>query len=345
MSAEKRAKQRHPSKLLLVRPLECDPHIAIEPEDVWFAILAQVSFYINAYAEKLRHLFVAHQGRKKLVIEQVGTLPSADIGGLAVQMTNEIQKNIVDPSLRTWIMPYFTTTTTEEEHVVAMGLICGIPTVTLLGEKEDWEDIEKRLDKLQILGKEPKQFSDMLRPILKYFLMSFEEPAAPAVEDFRGKIAHHQSGGNGPTHLSGWIAAFCFWDEKGQSLFRLPDRNGCDLDVPVTLNDNGKVHHTKMLAGSVGIQASCSPSQLSTGMPSLKQNSSSTGDASRTATIGSTQLDTLQPVCGWWMFEIDPDAPDPETQRKLREQKQSEHMRKQSEDMRKQLDDSRKRCA
>ncbi|CAK1364468.1 hypothetical protein CB0940_08151 [Cercospora beticola] len=187
------------------------------------------------------------------------------------------------------------------------------------------------------------------------FLMSFEEPAAPAVKDFWGKTAHHQSGNSGPTYLSGWITAFCFWDEKGQSLVRLPDRNGCEVDgalyhrvdtkqipsdyfsVPVTLNDKGKVHHTKMTTGSVGIQTSYSPSRFSTGMPSSKQSGISTVDASRTAIAGSAQRDTLQPVSGWWTFEVDPNAPDPETQHKLREQKQLEHIRKQ-------LEDSRKRC-
>ncbi|GIZ45724.1 hypothetical protein CKM354_000887900 [Cercospora kikuchii] len=345
-------------------------HLRLRPEDVWFAILAQISFYINAHAEKLRHLFVAHDGREELIVEQVGTLGSADIGGLAVKMTDEMQKNILDSELRIWIMPSFTTTT-EEDRVVAsvwimgtlqkyfsysMGLICGIPTVTLLGEKEDWEAIEQRLDKLQILGKEPNQFADILRPILKYFLMSFEEPASPAVKDFWGKIAHHQSGHSGPTYLSGWITAFCFWDEKGQSLVRLPDEKGCELNdvlyhrvdtkqipsgyvsVPAKLNANGKVHHTKILAGSVGIQASHSPSHSSTGMPSPEWSGNSTGNAFRLATAGSTKLDTLQPVSEWWMFEVDPNAPDLETQHKLREQKQLEDMGKQFEEKMKRCD-------
>lgn len=195
----------------------------------------------------------------------------------------------------------------------------------------------------------------MLRPILEYFLRSFKGPASPAVKDFWGKIARYQSGGSGPTYFLAWITAFCFWDEKGQNLSRLPDRRGCALNgvlyhrvaneqipsgyvsAPVTLSDNGKIHHAKMLARSVGIQASRYPGQLSTGTPLLMQTGTRTGDATHTTTAGSTQLDTLQPVSGWWMLKIDPDAPDPETQHKLREQKQSENIRMQ-------LEDSRKRC-
>jgi hypothetical protein len=62
-------------------------HLTIRPEDVWFSILAQLSFYINANAEELRSLFVAHKGQKELEVVDIGTVQSADFGKLAVQMT------------------------------------------------------------------------------------------------------------------------------------------------------------------------------------------------------------------------------------------------------------------
>ncbi|KAF5490841.1 Vegetative incompatibility protein HET-E-1 [Colletotrichum fructicola] len=43
-------------------------HLHIRPEDIWFAILTQLSFYINASSESLRSLMVEHEGRKKLEI-------------------------------------------------------------------------------------------------------------------------------------------------------------------------------------------------------------------------------------------------------------------------------------
>tara|TARA_R110002003_G_scaffold104_44_gene8615 strand:+ start:36807 stop:37184 length:378 start_codon:yes stop_codon:yes gene_type:complete len=39
-------------------------HLTIRPEDVWFAMLSQINFYINAHAEELRDHFVSHEGKK-----------------------------------------------------------------------------------------------------------------------------------------------------------------------------------------------------------------------------------------------------------------------------------------
>ena len=43
-------------------------HLVIRPEDIWFSILSQLNLYINANSEELRHMFVAHEGKKELVL-------------------------------------------------------------------------------------------------------------------------------------------------------------------------------------------------------------------------------------------------------------------------------------
>lgn len=47
-------------------------HLIIRPEDIWFSILSQLNFYINANAEELRHMFVAHEGKKELLLKVGG---------------------------------------------------------------------------------------------------------------------------------------------------------------------------------------------------------------------------------------------------------------------------------
>ena len=42
-------------------------------------------------------------------------------------------------------------------------LLCGIPSVTLLGEKDDYEQILMRLEKLCEYGSEPTTFCNMLK--------------------------------------------------------------------------------------------------------------------------------------------------------------------------------------
>lgn len=73
----------------------------IRPEDVWFGILSQTGVFMNAHAEELRHLFVAHEGQKELEVIDYNTLDSADFGKMAERMTLLIQKNVLDPETKT----------------------------------------------------------------------------------------------------------------------------------------------------------------------------------------------------------------------------------------------------
>ncbi|KAG6361716.1 hypothetical protein INS49_009944 [Diaporthe citri] len=257
-------------------------HLCIRPEDIWFAILTQISFYINAHAEDLRSLFVAHEGKKELkAVHHV-----ADFAFLAVQMGDRIGENVLDPELKDWVLPAFSTTTDSDRVVgsilfmgamqkyfsYSMTVFCGLPSVTLLGCVEDWENILSRLDKLDLFGDEPKRFAAMLRPILRRMVRSFSDPSSTETLDFWNTIVHRNRLGSGTDYLSGWLTAFCFWDEKGKAkAARHPVLEGVayptvDVDkvpagfasVPVSVDDNGHEYKATMVAGSVGILATTS---------------------------------------------------------------------------------------
>jgi hypothetical protein len=148
---------------------------------IWIAILTQFSFYVHANAENLRSKFVAHKGQKELKIV-VDTLQDFEI--LAVCFASMIGKDVQDAELREWIMPAFSTTTPNDIVVVSivmMGLMqtyykyrifaqCGLPSVTLLGEKSDYELIARRLEKLCTYGNQPTEFCRLLQPILRRFI-------------------------------------------------------------------------------------------------------------------------------------------------------------------------------
>lgn len=310
-------------------------HLTIRPDDIWFAILSQLNFYINKNAEELRDYFVSHKGQKELVIEDVGTMETLDYGVFARRMTGLIQEQLKDPNFRDWIMPTFSTTTVDDRSTAAvlmMGSLqayfaytsmccCGIPSVTLLGDRSDYEDILSRLDKLKDLGQETADWAVLLRPVLRNFIASFDEVMAAETKDFWTKIAHYQ-GGSGMSTLTGWLTAFTFWRNDGVSLHHKakkdrvqpnPERpytmkqetnvrrRGTVLDgivfhaietsdipsgfasVPVLVNDNGKVHRTKMVAGSLGTVAS---------------KSGEKGED------GEEKVDSLANLTGWIMFEV-----------------------------------------
>lgn len=97
--------------------------LVLRPDDFWQAILTQLSFYIQARAEALRDRIVDFQGQKTLVIQMGGTLFSADFGYFAQKMAEKIAANIKDPAVATWIIPSFTTTTTNDRIAASVTLM------------------------------------------------------------------------------------------------------------------------------------------------------------------------------------------------------------------------------
>jgi hypothetical protein len=129
----------------------------------------------------------------------------------------KIEENIKDPSLRTWFMPSFTTTTKVDQATASIIMMatmqnyfsygcytcCGLPSVTLLGQRSDWETILSRIERLKTFGDEPTTFYNLLKPVLTRFIKTFDDPDSEETRDFWQKIAHERHGGSGPSYLSG----------------------------------------------------------------------------------------------------------------------------------------------
>lgn len=212
-------------------------HLELRPEEVWFTVLAQLNFYMDANAEKVRHLFVKHEGQETIVVEDI------DWTSVLLRFKDEIQARVQTDWLRDWIMPGFSTTTRGDEmtaNILMMGLmkayfkyeggiICGLPSVTLLGEKKDWEKLQAKLERLAEFGEEPTAYQANLVPIFKRFVKSFDEPDSEETRDFWSQIVFGQSSGvcgSAPLELSGWISGFLFWDTEGKRLDGLGARGG-----------------------------------------------------------------------------------------------------------------------
>jgi hypothetical protein len=128
----------------------------------------------------------------------------------------------------------------------------------------------------------------------------------------------------------GWITAFCYWSEEGESraktsksqqrtgvgLYREPEPQ-LELDgakfhrvnihdipsgfvsVPVEIDDMGVLYHAMLVAGSVGLRVSSSGQMLEGGK--------------------EPGLDTVQPVSGWWIYEKKDDEEKEEDGNKMKE--------------------------
>ncbi|KDO17886.1 hypothetical protein SPRG_16663 [Saprolegnia parasitica CBS 223.65] len=193
--------------------------LVLRPDDIWLAILIQFGFF--------RASLVKHEGKKELVVYDIGTLYSVDFGALSKQMVDKMDEHLVDPSIKHWVLPSFSTTTDHDVIVGSVVLMatmkkyfsykfclkCGIPHVTLLGTVDDWQDIRRRLDKLAKYGERMQQWTAMLAPILDQFVAAAKGQADVAFWD---RICSRKGGGSGPSYLNGWISVFCVFNDEGQ---------------------------------------------------------------------------------------------------------------------------------
>lgn len=66
-------------------------NLVIRPDDLWIAILTQLNFYVNKHAEEMRHYFVAHEEKQKLIVKSSMDTFTANWGDLAQKMTSQIE--------------------------------------------------------------------------------------------------------------------------------------------------------------------------------------------------------------------------------------------------------------
>jgi Domain of unknown function (DUF4419) len=126
----------------------------------------------------------------------------------------------------------------------------------------------------------------------------------------------------------GWITAFCYWSEEGESFAKTSksqqrtklsgviepqlELDGAKFhrvdtrDIPsgfasalVEIDDMGVLYHAILVAGSVGLRVSSSGQMLEGGK--------------------EPRLDTVQPVSGWWIYEKKDDREKGEGGSKMKE--------------------------
>lgn len=260
-------------------------HLVLRPEEIWFEILAQLNMYMAAHADDLGHLFVSHDDKERVV---VGGYNWEDI---IASFGGEVQKRVKTDWLLDWVMPGFSTSTKNDEitaTVLMMGLmqyyfdfegiiVCGIPSVTLLGERTDWAKLLSKLDHLKDFGKQPALFAENLRPILSRFVRTWDDPESEGVKAFWDQIVRankHWSCGEGAVEwsISGWITGFSHFTRNGRPRIAGERVGSVELDgvvyvsealedigagyakVPFFMRNSQGDTMSYLLAGNVGVE-------------------------------------------------------------------------------------------
>lgn len=196
-------------------------------------------------------------------------------------------------------------------------LLCGIPSVTLLGKVSDWESILQRLDKLASFGPDHQELAAwkaMLAAVLQNMIHTFQDPQAPAAVDFWSKIATSEGGGSGPTYLTGWITAFCVFSNEGTWQGSPKRAQVFGEEVPQLSLVDGATKEAVVyptIDSKDVPSATCEVDVKITGVMQL--------DAVMVAGLvgasvfsknadGREHPDTVQPFPGWWIIETSKEA-------------------------------------
>ncbi|KAF2727833.1 hypothetical protein EJ04DRAFT_517011 [Polyplosphaeria fusca] len=314
-------------------------HLIIRPEDVWFAILAQFSIYINANAERARDIFVDHDGKMALYTD----INPGEYGHGVRSLASAIQRSVKMQGLKDWALPAFSTTTETDVEVASvmlmgsmqhyftygMGVVCGLPRVTLLGERQDYQDMSDRLPFLKDmeLGPEVTLWALHLERVLGGFVNSFDGDTAQNVDFWNSMTQHHPTNvcGHSPS-ISGWLTAFCFWNDKGKELYKCSRKDmdaGCNhfirtehipsglVSVPVTIDGDGPTKDCRMYAGLAGIE-----------YKTVDEMGNQTAAEEIGVLCSNATPNSVQPISGWWLCE----ALSAEDKRKERAREMEEYL-------------------
>eukprot|EP00047_Mylnosiga_fluctuans_P000424 m.192685 g.192685 ORF g.192685 m.192685 type:complete len:409 (+) comp10058_c0_seq2:86-1312(+) len=193
--------------------------------DFWLLILQGLARHVNANAEQLRHKFVNFEGKELIKIRAddfVRGSPDNDWARLVGDLVSQIDEK-TKPGVVPAMEATFSTTTIEERVAGRITIMdacktyasymfmtmCGFPSITLHGAREDWEQLHARID--GVLGLCEKKFAKSWGAALKSVTSKFVE-AFDGVTDFVFWQSMAKLGGTddsgGCKYYSGWINVF-----------------------------------------------------------------------------------------------------------------------------------------
>jgi len=303
-------------------------HFSLEPDIVWLTILSQLSFYMRANQDKVRHVYDFASGPGTEIYEY------PDWYLIMVTFYGAVMGRTRSEWMGEFIQPYFSTTSDNHimaAHLIMLGfektefvydkpILCGLPSVNLDGELRDWEGILAKLDRFPALGVEADAYRARLKPVLSRIVSSFKEPDSEASRLFWNQMVIAEKSeecGGAPRTISGWITAFLFWDVDGKpygrekGLFVLDDIAYPGLNIRTLPSGYAKVpfiwssmdgverHKAYAYAGVLG-------KHVEVGAPAdyvkVLESKGLSG------TYNRTQHGTLVPLSAWALF--DPEVPD-----------------------------------
>jgi Domain of unknown function (DUF4419) len=212
-------------------------HLPLElsPDHIWALITYAFAKHVDEHAEELRHLFVSHKGKQRILIDTdpsftISRDQNPDTGATAEeweqqvfsQFSSEIRKYVGNDTHAALTANFSTTTPSSRaaSEIVLMAAMknyfsygmrtmCGIPEITLLGTEDDWIALRSRTEALgkRMLPSFADYWMPALLPVLDEFHLSYKGKVNHGFWQSMVKLrATHGSGA--ATFISGWIQTF-----------------------------------------------------------------------------------------------------------------------------------------
>ena len=212
-------------------------HLPLElsPDIIWSLITYSFAKHVDEHPEELRHNFVDHKGKKRILIDtpdnfKVSQKGNPDSGAspdeweqfVFSQFSTKIEEFIGPKTHDALAAGYSTTTPASKaaseivlmatmKHYFSYGMrtMCGIPSITLLGTEQDWASLVTRAEALgELMTPEfRKYWMPALLPILNKFLESYKGQVDHGFWQSMVKLRHTGGGSGAHDFISGWVQA------------------------------------------------------------------------------------------------------------------------------------------
>lgn len=207
--------------------------VAITPQDIWIVLISEIAKEVNTNPEQYRSMFTKSDKKEEI------SVPSGSLTHIPTNLLSKAlsEKVLFDSQL---LFPQFSTDTAITTEVIQAMFCdmaspfynysmfcCGIPAVKLLGNQEDWQNLQTSWNKLITIfdSQTMKDYGSKVNNILEQINTTFTDSNSNA--DFWLNIFTQKNvGSGGELTINGWITELFVEKHKTPMLTNFTSTHG-----------------------------------------------------------------------------------------------------------------------